>query len=324
MTSTLVGQIQSFLNVFISIVWEAMPFIVLGAVIAGILEELLPQRWVTKFLPKSAFLAIIIGGLLGLVFPMCECGIVVVMRRLLKKGLPLSCCIAYMLAGPILNVVVLFSTYVAFKGHKMVPTEEVGSLGPWMVFMRAGMGFVVAVTTGMIVHWRTKGSTSLLVDSAAPKALSLEMAEADETNGPKKSWATRISNISATALHDFMDIMMFLIIGAMLAAIVKLNITQETVATFSKDYPYFAIPATMFLAIIMCLCSEADAFVAASFTEASVSSKLAFLVIGPMLDLKLLLMYTRVFKPKLIGIIVTCTVTQVLIYSMLVHVVLTN
>jgi uncharacterized membrane protein YraQ (UPF0718 family) len=324
MTSTLVGQIQSFLNVFISIVWEAMPFIVLGAVIAGILEELLPQRWVTKFLPKSAFPAVVIGGLLGLVFPMCECGIVVVMRRLLRKGLPLSCCIAYMLAGPILNVVVLFSTYVAFKGHKMFPTEEVGTLGPWMVLMRAGMGFVVAVTTGMIVHWWTKGSTALLVDSAAPKAIPLGMAETEEANGPKKPWSQRISNISATALHDFMDIMMFLIIGAMLAAIVKLNITQETVATFSKDYPYFAIPATMFLAIIMCLCSEADAFVAASFTEASVSSKLAFLVIGPMLDLKLLLMYTRVFKPKLIGIIVTCTVTQVLIYSMIAHVMLTN
>lgn len=72
MTSTLVGQIQSFLNVFISIVWEAMPFIVLGAVIAGILEELLPQRWLTKVLPKAAFPAVVIGGLLGLVFPMCE------------------------------------------------------------------------------------------------------------------------------------------------------------------------------------------------------------------------------------------------------------
>ena len=145
MNSMLVTQIQSFLNVFISIVWEAMPFIVLGAVIAGILEELLPQRWITKFLPKSAFPAVVVGGLLGLVFPMCECGIVVVMRRLLRKGLPLSCCIAYMLAGPILNVVVLFSTYVAFKNHKLFPTEVEGSLGPWMVGMRAGLGVLIAI-----------------------------------------------------------------------------------------------------------------------------------------------------------------------------------
>lgn len=324
MNSTLVTQIQSFLNVFISIVWEAMPFIVLGAVIAGILEELLPQRWVTKFLPKAALPAVIVGGLLGLVFPMCECGIVVVMRRLLRKGLPLSCCIAYMLAGPILNVVVLFSTYVAFKGHKLVPTEVDGTLGPWMVGLRAGLGFLIAVVTAMVVHVRAgKSATSLLTDSAAPKAIPLGMAEGDEADeGPKKSAAQRVANISATALHDFVDIMMYLIIGAMLAAIVKLNITQETVATFSTDYPFLAIPATMFLAVVMCLCSEADAFVAASFTEASVASKLAFLVLGPMLDIKLLLMYTRVFKPKLIALLVTCTVTQTLIYTVIVHVAL--
>ena len=64
-------------------------------------------------------------GLLGLIFPMCECGIVVVMRRLLRKGLPLSCCIAYMLAGPIINLVVIFSTWVACRDHKIAP-EMVG------------------------------------------------------------------------------------------------------------------------------------------------------------------------------------------------------
>src|SRR4051812_19266608 len=95
---------------FMSILWEALPFIVLGAVVAGVLEELLPQAWIGKVMPKSAVPAVVIGGLLGLAFPMCECGIVVVMRRLLRKGFPLACCVSYMLAGPILNVVVLLST----------------------------------------------------------------------------------------------------------------------------------------------------------------------------------------------------------------------
>src|SRR5262245_13895406 len=106
-----------------------MPLMVIGAVIAGTLEDFLPQAAVTRFLPKSVVPAVMIGAVLGLVFPMCECGIVVVMRRLLRKGLPLSCCIAYMLAGPIINVVVLFSTWVAFRDHKM---------GPEMVALRAG------------------------------------------------------------------------------------------------------------------------------------------------------------------------------------------
>ena len=98
-------EIQDFVVTFTSILWEAMPFIVLGAVVAGVLEEVLPQELMGKIAPKSALPAAVLGGLLGLIFPMCECGIVVVMRRLLRKGLPLACCTSYMLAGPILNVV---------------------------------------------------------------------------------------------------------------------------------------------------------------------------------------------------------------------------
>ena len=130
-SSDLINRIPDFITIFMSILMEAMPFIVLGAVIAGLLEELLPQRLITRILPRSRFLAIAIGGLLGLVFPMCECGIIPVMRRLLRKGLPLSCCTAYLLAGPIINVVVMFSTYVAFSGQQQtqVPPRRVAPDG---------------------------------------------------------------------------------------------------------------------------------------------------------------------------------------------------
>src|SRR5215472_13048770 len=93
-----------------------MPFIILGALIAGVLEVLVPQRLVAKIIPRSRVLAILIGGFLGLLFPMCECGIIPVMRRLLRKGVPLSSCTAYLLAGPIINVVVMGSTFTAFYG----------------------------------------------------------------------------------------------------------------------------------------------------------------------------------------------------------------
>src|SRR5438093_7951388 len=113
-------KIKDFIVNFTSILYEALPFIVLGAVIAGILEELVPQQLVARIIPRSRVLAIAIGGLLGLLFPMCECGIIPVMRRLLRKGVPLSCCVCYMLAGPIINVVVMLSTYVAFWGMETV------------------------------------------------------------------------------------------------------------------------------------------------------------------------------------------------------------
>ena len=144
--------ILDFLISFSAVLWEAMPFIVLGAVVAGILEEFLPQEFITRLLPSSPLPAVMIGALLGLLFPMCECGIVVVMRRLLRKGLPLSCCIAYMLAGPIINVVVILSTWVAFYNHKIAP-EVVG--------LRVGLGFVTACITALVFTFST-GSTAML------------------------------------------------------------------------------------------------------------------------------------------------------------------
>ena len=311
-------DVQDFVLSFSSILWEALPFIVLGAIIAGILEELLPQTLIARVMPKSPLPAVMIGGALGLIFPMCECGIVVVMRRLLRKGLPLSCCISYMLAGPIVNVVVLLSTYIAFGPH---------GIGWEVVALRAGLGFAIACTTGLVVHalQARVGTAALLKDNASPppspKSVSLNVLDepvADEPE-PKKTLMQRLGSISATTLHDFMDITVFLILGAVLAAFAKILITPEDIQRLSREMPYLAIPAMMLLAVVLCLCSEADAFVAASFTEMSLSSKMAFLVLGPMLDLKLLLMYTRVFRWKLIVTIVTCTTTLTLVTTMIQH-----
>jgi uncharacterized membrane protein YraQ (UPF0718 family) len=321
-------NIQNSVLTFSSILWEALPFIILGAVAAGILEELLPQEWIGKVMPRSAVPAVVIGGLLGLVFPMCECGIVVVMRRLLRKGFPLACCVSYMLAGPILNVVVLLSTYAAFGG-----LNKDGGDGAKMVLLRAGFGFVVAVVTGLVVHAMEKkyGVRNLVSATAAPpspKAVGLTLVgESEGTSAgeptKRKSVFERLGNISSTALHDFLDITTFLILGAVLATIAKFVFVTYLPAgemeRMSREEPYLAIPAMMLLAVVMCLCSEADAFVAASFTEMSVSTKLAFLVLGPMLDLKLLMMFTRVFRPRLIVAIVICTVLQVGAYMMLFH-----
>jgi len=310
--------ILDFLISFSAVLWEAMPFIVLGAVVAGILEEFLPQEFITKLLPKSVVPAVMVGALLGLLFPMCECGIVVVMRRLLRKGLPLSCCIAYMLAGPIINLVVIFSTWVAFRDHKIAPE---------MVSLRVGLGFVIACTTALIVQlqYRKYGNALLTAvatpppGAAVPEPGAQPVAPDAPARAPRRPFFVRIGNISATALHDFVDITVFLILGAVLAALARSYITTEQIETFSRDEPYLAIPAMMLLAVLMCLCSEADAFVAASFTQMHLSAKLAFLVLGPMLDIKLILMFTRVFRARLIVTIATSVVVLTLALCMLVH-----
>jgi uncharacterized membrane protein YraQ (UPF0718 family) len=316
-----IQKVENFILTFTSILYEALPFIVLGAVVAGVLEEMLPQRLITRILPRSRTLSILLGGLLGLIFPMCECGIIPVMRRLIRKGFPLSCCVAYLLAGPIINVVVMLSTFVAFSG--MEDTREPnGALSYqmgswWMMGLRVGLGFLVAVITAHIVEWQYRKYGSKLL---MPLAMPSKLAE-DEEDEPeeKRSLEQRISNITDTALHDFIDITVFLILGALLAALTRQVVTADLIAELARNHAVLSIVLMMSLAVVLCLCSEADAFVAASFSMLRPASKLAFLVLGPMFDLKLLLMYTRVFRPRLIFTIFLSVTVQVFAYSYVTH-----
>jgi uncharacterized membrane protein YraQ (UPF0718 family) len=204
--------------------------------------------------------------------------------------------------------------------------------------MRVGLGFLVACITALIVQIQYKKyGNALLTITAAPKEatptpvavrpnpqtdanlVKPSPSQEEPVEPAKRSLFDRLGNISGTALHDFVDITVFLILGSVLAAIAKQQIGSDQIDRFSQQQPLLAIPAMMLLAVLMCLCSEADAFVAASFTDMHISAKIAFLVLGPMLDLKLLMMFTRVFKTRLIVTIVCCTVILTLIFSLLVH-----
>jgi uncharacterized membrane protein YraQ (UPF0718 family) len=301
---------------FTSIIYEALPFIVLGVMLAGLLEEFVPQQFMARILPRSRMLGIAMGAMLGSIFPMCECGIIVVMRRLLRKGLPLSVCVSYMLAGPILNVIVLLSTYVAFD----TPDPRFWIFGGPLnvVLIRGGLAFLVAFVTACVVEWQHRKHGDRLL---SPTVLDRRAVVEETSNGGRRSWWDRLNNITGTALNDFVDIMAFLVIGAMLAAIGKaiLRDVDPSESVLSQQ-PAIAILIMMGLAIVFCLCSEADAFVAANFPALwPPASKLAFLVLGPMLDIKLLLMYTRVFRPRLIVTIVTCVIIQVFVLCLVVH-----
>jgi uncharacterized protein len=310
---------------FTSIIWEAMPFIVLGVVIAGFLEELVPQRYITRLIPGNRFLAIALGGFLGILFPMCECGIIVVMRRLLRKGVPLSVCVCYMLAGPIINVVVMLSTYMAFAksrdyGFLDLSGQNVSVFALLMVGLRMGLGFLVAFNTSLIVEWQfRKHGNKLLSPRSIDDSAS---ADDDENNGAvqPRSVQQRVGNIAETALHDFVDVMVFLILGAFLAAFAREVLPRTGFKDVLQQAPAISILTMMGLAILLCICSEADAFVAASFGNlCPPAAKLAFLVLGPMLDFKLYLMYTRVFRTRLIWTIILTVLVQVFVLALVTH-----
>lgn len=324
----IIEKVKDFIIVFTSIVWEAFPFIVLGSVIAGILEEFVPQRLISRVLPRSRVLAILLGALLGLIFPMCECGIIPVMRRLLRKGLPLSCCVAYLLAGPIINWVVILSTFAAFSGENLAigaASQIVPMSGVWVVGLRVILGYHVAVGTALVVEWlyRRHGN-SLLTPLAMPPSSDKLAADQEEAEAERLPFVQRLSNVTETALHDFVDIMVFLILGGLLAATIRQFVSNDDLANWSSSQPLLANFSMMALAVLLCLCSEADAFVAASFQTLQPAAKLAFLVLGPMMDLKLYMMYTRVFRPRLIWTIIPMLLLQVFLYTAILHFVWTN
>jgi hypothetical protein len=174
----------------------------------------------------------------------------------------------------------------------------------------------VAIVTALVVDWQWQRHGKRLLH---PSVLHGLKQEGDDSLAiAKRSWTERTNNITQTALHDFVDILAFLVLGSLLAAGGKFLIKESNIQEYLQSAPAIAILLMMGVAVLFCLCSEADAFVAANFPLFwPDASKLAFMVLGPMLDLKLLLMYTRVFRARLIYTIAICLVVQVFVYTLI-------
>ena len=274
-------SLPDFQYAFLSILLEGAPFLLGGAILSGLLEEFLPQSLMTRLLPMNPRTAIVVSGLLGMIFPVCECGIVPVVRRLLRKGLPVSCGVTYMLAAPIVNPLVILSTLAAFRGQ--------GALE--MTLLRFGIGLTVAILAGWVVSF------------AAPFSIlrpGLLGREADHDHGhAAASPIDRLTNVTNVASRDFLDVAVYFVIGAAAAALFGTAVNQEIILPLAENPP-LAITSLMALASVLSVCSTTDAFIAATLTTFPMAAKLAFLVFGPMLDFKLLFLYGAAFSRRFI------------------------
>jgi uncharacterized membrane protein YraQ (UPF0718 family) len=279
---------------------EAMPFLAIGALFAAVIEVYMPVDRLARFIPKSFLGGVALGVTAGFVIPTCECGVVPIVRRLIMKGVPPYIAITYMLAAPIINPVVLASTYIAFRGD--LP----------MVTGRVVIAAMVAAALGFYVKRMDKDA---VLNDAAQSQLNNETChhhgDINDHDGCSHSHDTVLSNRSKMtetmihAAHEFFDMGKFLIIGAFTAALFKTFVPQDVMAYFSGNL-FLSIFGMMTLAVLLSICSEADAFVAASFISFPAVAQLSFVTIGPMVDLKLIGMFAatfnrRVFRALLIG-----------------------
>ncbi len=273
----------TFSTVFAAIVLEALPFMLIGSVVSGLLGEFASQARMFKVLSKGGAGAPFIAAALGLLFPVCECAIVPIARKLMQKGVPPAVALAFMLGGPIVNPIVFGSTTVAY------------ALSWDFAFLRLVFGYLVAVFVSFVFALVFRKSQTLLLP---PSPFPIYENGPQRRSGTFASYVGRTRSALVHGAQDFLDMFPFLVMGAFMAAMVQSTLDRSFFYSLAAN-PGVAIVLMMVLAVILSICSEADAFVAASFqVSLPLSAQMGFMVLGPMLDLKLIFMWLGFFKKR--------------------------
>src|SRR6478752_498892 len=278
-------------TIFISILIEALPFILLGVIISGIIQIFVTEEMMAKAIPKNKFGAIVLASVIGALFPACECGIVPITRRLMAKGVPLYAAIPFMLTGPIINPVVLFATFVAFGND-------------WKIMIERGVvAFLVSLIVGLILAFQFK--TPQVKNEIHVHTASKKMSE-------------KIGDALKHTIDEFFSVGKFVIIGGLIAAAMQTYVKTSTLITLGHGVVSSNV-VMMGLSYILSLCSSADAFIASSFRSTfNDSAIIAFLVFGPMFDIKNTLMMLSQFKTKFVFSLFVYVFILVLLLSLLI------
>ena len=258
------ARLQTWTTVFVSVLVQAAPFLVFGVVLSAIIAVFVPRSFWARALPTRPALAVPAAGLAGVILPGCECGSVPIAGSLIRRGVTPAAALAFLLAAPAINPIVLTATVIAFPGR------------PEMAVARGAASLVVAVAMGWL--WLRLGKTEWIRLPHRP--------DLDDESRARAFWAA--------CRHDVMHAGGFLVVGAAAAATINVVVPGAWLQSLAGN-AMISVIALAVLAVLLSICSEADAFVAASLTQFSLTARLVFLVVGPMVDLKLISMQTGVF-----------------------------
>jgi uncharacterized protein len=304
--------LSNFSAVFLGIFIEALPFLLLGTLASGFVEIFIDREDLARWIPRQPLLGVLAGGLLGLFFPVCECGVVPFTRRLLRKGVPVSVGVATLLAAPVVNPIVIASTYAAF--------------GPGLIFWgRIGLSLLIAVITGLVFSLQVDSSSLLrdeMIRQVAPPILSPLVEQDGEKikDFQKTGVLYRVRQALIIAVDEFFEMGRYLVLGSLLAALMQTVVSQPALLGIGHG-PVFSVLLLVVLAVLLSVCSTVDAFIALAFLGTFTSgSILAFLVYGPMVDIKSTLLFLRVFKPRTVIYLVVLPLLLTLIGTILLNI----
>ncbi|WP_243710316.1 permease [Micromonospora sp. KC213] len=257
-------SLATWTTVFVSVMVQAVPFLVFGVLLSAVIAVFVPRSFWARALPRHPALAVPVASAAGVVLPGCECGSVPIAGSLIRRGVTPAAALAFLLAAPAINPIVLTATAVAFPAN------------PEMVLGRAVASLIVAVIMGWL--WLRLGRTDWIRLPHRP--------DLDDARRGAAFWSA--------VRHDIVHAGGFLVIGAAAAASINVLVPERWLQALA-DEPVLAVLAMAVLAVLLSICSEADAFVAASLSQFSLTARLTFLVVGPMVDLKLISMQAGIF-----------------------------
>jgi uncharacterized membrane protein YraQ (UPF0718 family) len=285
------AAVTTFTTVFLGVFFEALPFLLLGVLVSAVVQELVPPGLVGRLVPRGRLRAALAGAALGVVFPVCECGVVPVARRLLDKGASLPAALGFMLAGPVVNPIVFWATWT--------------TLGPSMAALRLATSLGMAVTVAWLYGFHPRPETVVAMSSPVTPGWSDADLKPDPAEMAPKPILGRLLAAFGLAGDELLEMGRYLVVGAAAAAILRTVIPGPTVVAAGQG-AIVSVPLTMGLASLLSICSVVDAFVALSLSGlVSSGAILAFLVFGPVVDVKSILLYRTVLGwPTVIMLVV--------------------
>ncbi len=299
---------QNFVTVFLGIFIEAAPFLLLGALASGLIAVFISPDDIARVMPRNRILATLVGALLGVVFPVCECGVIPVVRRLCQKGLPLSAGIAFLLGAPVLNPIVIASTYAAF------------GFGP-VFWGRILFTLVIAVVVGLVFSFQPGLARVMRPLSLGPVLGGLpgDARSGPPAGAPAPSRLANLQRAVGVAADEFFDVAPYLVAGSLLATALQTFVPQQALLGVGSGM-VLSVVALQALAFVLSVCSTVDAFLALNFVNTFTSgSIIAFLVFGPMIDIKSTLMLLGVFKRRVVVYLILLTAAMAFVVGVFVN-----
>ncbi|HEX6288450.1 MAG TPA: permease [Herpetosiphonaceae bacterium] len=287
----LTPRVQGLITIFLGIFIEALPFVAAGVLVSSIIAVFVSDELIQRLTPTDPFRAALVGSVLGMAFPVCECGTVPTTRRLLHKGAPLPFGVAFLLAAPVINPIVIASTFVAFNGDWL------------MVGGRVGLTLLIAINVALVMSWLPR-QQALLAPGVAHSGAGCSC----EHHAQRRS----VAGVLQHSAEELIEMSRWLVLGALLAATLQTFVPQSTLLSIGGG-EIVSVVVLMALAVLLSVCSTVDAFLALALSQTfGPGALLAFLVFGPMIDIKSTLMFLTTLSGRAVALIIALVVPLVL------------